>query len=459
MPPLLDLQATRNAIACGHTTAEAQAEAAIAVAQSTACANAFLHTRFDVLRAAARHPANTGNPQRPLAGLSVSVKDLFDIAGETTAAGSTALADAPPASADCIAVARLRAAGAGIIGRTHMVEFAFSGVGTNPHHETPAAWDGRHACPAGTEPRVPGGSSSGAGVSVATGAAYIGLGSDTGGSIRIPAALNGVVGFKCTAARVPTQGALPLSTTMDTVCAVTRSVRDAITAHEVLAARRITRSPCPLGGYRMAVAQTTMLDAMDARVARAFERTLRTLRNAGAVIDEIPLSEIAQLGTIQATGGFSAAESHAWHRPLLAQRGDRYDPRVKARIERGATMKAFEYLDLVKARAAWIKDMARQMQGYDAILSPTVPLTAPRIADVAPGAARDEAFFAANALLLRNTSVVNMLDGCAISLPCHEPGELPVGLMLWQGADHDDTVLNLAWQVEAALAPYPARTA
>ncbi len=446
-------------MASGQTSALAQAEASMAMAQSEACAPAFLQTSFDQLRAAAQHPENMANPLRPLAGLSVSVKDLFDVAGEVTTAGSTALADATPAAADCVAVARLRAAGAGIIGRTHMVEFAFSGVGTNPHHPTPAAWDARHACPAGAEPRVPGGSSSGAGVSVATGAAFIGLGSDTGGSIRIPAALNGIVGFKCTASRVPTQGALPLSTTMDTVCALTRSVRDAITAHEILAARRITRSPSPLSGYRLAVAQTTLLDNMDSTVSHAFERTLRTLKDAGAVIEEISLSEIAELGAIQATGGFSAAESYAWHRQLLARRGDHYDPRVKARIERGANMRAFEYLDLVQARAAWIKRMNRQLQSYDAVLSPTVPITAPRMADVAPGAERDEAFFAANALLLRNTSVVNMLDGCAISLPCHAPGELPVGLMLWHGAEQDDTVLNLALRVEAALAPHPSRTA
>jgi aspartyl-tRNA(Asn)/glutamyl-tRNA(Gln) amidotransferase subunit A len=440
---LSDIHATRARILSGQTDAPAELERAIAAAQSPACANAFVQTTFDDARKAA---GNTAMAQRTLAELAVSVKDLFDVAGQVTAAGSTVLADAPPAAHDCAAVARLRAAGAAIIGRTNMTEFAFSGVGVNPHHGTPA-----NACDA-TTPRIPGGSSSGAAVSVATGAAFVGLGSDTGGSIRIPAALNGIVGFKNTARLVPTAGALPLSSTLDTVCAMTRSVRDAITVHEVLAARTVTRSSAPLSGYRLAVATTSMLDGMDATVATAFERTLKTLRCAGARIDELTLAHIQDLGAIQSTGGFSAAESFTWHRDLLSQRGDGYDPRVRARIERGATMKAWEYLALVQARHDWIARVGQALAGYDAVLSPTVPITAPPLASVAPGAQRDEEFFRINALLLRNPSVVNMLDGCAISIPCQQPGELPVGLMIWHGALRDDTVLNIALQAEAALA-------
>jgi aspartyl-tRNA(Asn)/glutamyl-tRNA(Gln) amidotransferase subunit A len=334
-------------------------------------------------------------------------------------------------------------------------------MGTNPHVATPAAWDGRHDRPVGSPdtPRVPGGSSSGAAVSVATGAAFIGLGSDTGGSIRIPAALNGIVGFKNTASRVPTAGAVPLSTTLDTVCALTRSVRDAILAHEILAARTVTRSPAPLSAYRLAVARTVMLDALEPAVARAFERSLAMLRALGAQIDEIDLNETAELAGIQATGGFSAAESYAWHRELLATRSNDYDPRVATRIRRGATMMAHEYLDLLQARQRWIRSMELALRGYDAVLSPTVPILGPLLAEVAPAsgtdpaadAARDEAFFRANALLLRNTSVVNMLDGCALSLPCHTPDELPVGLMIWHGAGRDDTVLNLGLRIEEIL--------
>jgi Asp-tRNA(Asn)/Glu-tRNA(Gln) amidotransferase A subunit family amidase len=327
-----------------------------------------------------------------------------------------------------------------------MSEFAFSGVGANPHFGTPAN-------PADAQvPRIPGGSSSGAAVSVASGAAFIGLGSDTGGSIRIPAALTGIVGFKNTARLVPTEGALPLSTTLDTVCAMTRSVHDAILAHEVLANRIVTLADVPLSSFRLAVARTAMLDGLDQTVTRAFDRALKTLRDAGAAVDEIELDAIRDLGTIQAAGGFSAAESYAWHRPLLARASDRYDPRVRARIERGAGMKAFEYIDLIHARREWIARVVDSLQGFDAVLSPTVPIVAPPIAQVAPGAARDDEFFRVNALLLRNTSVVNMLDGCAISIPCHAPDELPVGLMIWQSAMRDDTVLNIARRAEAALA-------
>jgi aspartyl-tRNA(Asn)/glutamyl-tRNA(Gln) amidotransferase subunit A len=439
--PRPDLHSTRERLRQGQARIADELAAARAAAASAACAHAFLKNRFDEAAAEAARVA----PGAPLAGLPVSIKDLFDFEGEATRAGSIALADAKPATSDAVSVARLRAAGGSVVGRTNMSEFAFSGVGLNPHHGTPANPCDPHV------PRIPGGSSSGGAVSVATGAAYIGLGSDTGGSIRIPAALCGIVGFKNTARLTPLQGAYPLSWTLDTVCAMTRSVRDAVLAHEILAARSVTRSDKPLSAYRLAVATTQMLDSADATVARAFERTLRQLRAAGARIDEIPLAQIKDLGTIQATGGFAAAESYAWHRQLLASSADRYDPRVRLRIERGAAMKAWEYIDLQRARTAWIAEIEAALAGYDAVLSPTVPMVAPAIADVAPGAERDEAFFRINALLLRNTSVVNMLDGCALSLPCHAADELPVGLMAWHGAMRDDTILNLSLQIERQL--------
>lgn len=452
---LNDLDTHRRRLQAGSGNARDTLERCIAVAQSPACAHVFSRTMFDEARA---HVAQPGIEQRPLAGLSVSVKDLFDLRGQPTPAGSVVLADAPAAQDDCPAVARLRAAGASVVGRTHMVEFAFSGVGTNPHYGTPAAFDARTGALPGPA-RVPGGSSSGAAVSVATGAAFIGLGSDTGGSIRIPAALNGIVGFKSTARLVPTTGAVPLSTTLDTVCALTRSVRDAIVAHEILAARRVTRSPAPLAAWRLAVPTDTFLEGLDPQVARAFERSLDTLRRAGARIEPLALPEVTDLASIQATGGFSAAESYAWHRPWLAQHADRYDPRVRTRIERGATMTAFEYIELQQARVRWIARVEDSIAGFDALLSPTVPILAPTIASVAPAdgrdaledAARDAAFFRANGLLLRNTSIVNMLDGCALSLPCHTAGELPVGLMVWHAALHDDAVLNVGLRIEEEL--------
>jgi len=439
---LPDLHTTLQRISHGQTDPAAQIAQAIDIAQSEVCRHTFLKTMFDEARALASAP---GIRQKPLAGLAVSIKDLFDVAGQTTSAGSLALQDALPAQQDAVAVSRLRSAGAAFIGRTNMVEFAFSGVGINPHFGTPSN-------PAASDlPRVPGGSSSGAAVSVAAGAAFIGLGSDTGGSIRVPAALTGIVGFKNTARLVPTGGTVPLSTTLDTACALTRSVTDAILAHELLAQRRVTRSPAPLTAYRLAVANTLMLDGLDATVKQAWQRTLETLRKAGTRVDELALSELDELGQMQAGGGFSAAESYAWHHQLLADKAKVYDPRVAARIQRGASMSACDYIELLGNRHNWIKKMDLAMRGFDAILSPTVPIVAPPLADVAPGVERDEAFFRINAALLRNTSVVNMLDGCAISIPCHADGELPVGLMVWAGALGDDSVLNIALQIEKLL--------
>jgi aspartyl-tRNA(Asn)/glutamyl-tRNA(Gln) amidotransferase subunit A len=441
--PRADLHSTREHLRQGRSSAADELARAQAAAQSPADRDVFLKTRFPEAAAEARQASTSA----PLAGLPISIKDLFDLRGEVTRAGSVALDDAAPAAADAAAVARLRAAGGVVVGRTNMTEFAFSGVGVNPHHGTPA-----NPCDPAT-PRIPGGSSSGAAVSVATGAAFIGLGSDTGGSIRIPAALCGIVGFKNTARLTQLEGAYPLSATLDTACALTRSVRDAILAHEILAGRRVARQETPLAGYRLAVATTQMLEGLDATVARAFERTVKLLRDAGAHVTEIPLAQISDLASLQATGGFAGAESYAWHRHLLAERGHRYDPRVRTRIERGANMKAWEYLDLQRARAAWTEELAQALAGFDAVLSPTVPLVAPPLADVAPGAERDETFFRVNALLLRNPSVVNMLDGCALSLPCHNPGELPVGLMVWHAALRDDTILNLSLQIEDLLSP------
>ena len=439
-----DVHGTRQALVAGQTSATEVLARTNAVAQSEACRYVYVpgYVPGDMTESALAAQASAIRTSLPLAGIPVSIKDLFDIAGQTTAAGSTVMAHAPAAAADCPAVARLRAAGAVLAGRTNMVEFAFSGIGINPHYGTPVN-------PADTAvARIPGGSSSGAAVSVASGAALVGLGSDTGGSIRIPAALCGIVGFKSTAQLVPTAGVIPLSTSLDTVCALTRSVRDAVTVHQVLAARTVVLAGKPLSSCRLAVARTHMQDGLDGTVASAFERSLRLLRQAGAQIEEIALDEINELATINATGGLSGAESYAWHRQLIAAREAEYDPRVALRILRGADMRAFEYIELLAARRQWITHVEARLQGFDAVLSPTVPIVAPPISSVLLD---DAEFFRVNTLVLRNTAVVNMLDGCGISLPCHTPGQLPVGLMLWHAALHDDAVLDTALQVEAVL--------
>jgi aspartyl-tRNA(Asn)/glutamyl-tRNA(Gln) amidotransferase subunit A len=437
-----DLHSTRLALLSSKTTPQAEIEHSITAAQSAHCKQVFVHTTFDDARTTTRHPTILSTP---LAGLAVSIKDLFDVAGQTTSAGSLACRDASPAICDSPVVARLRRAGGALIGRTNMVEFAFSGIGINPHFGTPS-----NVFSVDT-PLIPGGSSSGAAISVATGAAFIGLGSDTGGSIRIPAALNGIVGFKNTARLVPTRGSIPLSSTLDTVCALTRTVPDAILAHEVLACRIVERSPKPLAAYRLGIPTTLMLTDLDPTVAHAWQRTLTLLRQNGAHIDELALSELDELPHMQARASFAAAESYAWHQQLLAHKAHLYDPRVASRIQRGATISACDYIKLQVERQRWIGRMNTAMKGFDAFLSPTVPIVAPPIATVAPGAERDEAFFRINALLLRNTSAINMLDGCALSLPRQTTDELPVGLMVWAGAMHDDSVLNIALQIEQLL--------
>jgi aspartyl-tRNA(Asn)/glutamyl-tRNA(Gln) amidotransferase subunit A len=194
---------------------------------------------------------------------------------------------------------------------------------------------------------------------------------------------------------------------------------------------------------------TLMLEALDPGVSSAFERALSILRAAGAHIEEIALAELAEVASINASGGFSPAEAWAWHRHRLAAREADYDPRVAQRIRRGERMSAADYIDLLHARRDWTTRMDAALAGFDALLSPTVPLVAPPLA---PLLASDEAFFATNALLLRNPSVVNLLDGCALSLPCHAPGEFPVGLMVWSGALRDDAVLAASLAIEAALA-------
>ena len=444
-----DLAGTRARIASGTTTAEQQLAACVAAAQTVA--NRHTYTSLDPAAALAVasgvdavHAA--GGPLPPLAGLAVSVKDLFDMQGFTTTAGSRVLASRQPAVRDCLAVARLRQAGAAILGRTNMSEFAFSGVGINPHHGTPANPATALLDPT---PRIPGGSTSGGAVSVATGASWAALGSDTGGSIRIPAALQGLVGFKSTARLTPTEGAIPLSTTLDTVCAIARSVRDAVLVHEVLAHRTVPDRTRPMRSWRLAVPSTMMLQGLDATVAAAFGRAVESLRRAGAVIDDIPMAELGDVAHINAGGGFAPVEAWAWHRALLRENEPLYDPRVAQRIRRGAQMSGADYLDLLRARGSWIKRMSETMQGFDAMLSPTVPCVAPPLA---PLLTSDDAFFSTNGLLLRNPSIVNLLDGCALSLPCHVEGEMPVGMMVWSGPMCDDTVLAASLAIEAALA-------
>jgi aspartyl-tRNA(Asn)/glutamyl-tRNA(Gln) amidotransferase subunit A len=376
------------------------------------------------------------------AGIPVSIKDLFDIRGQVTRAGSRALEDSAPAEKDAPAVARLRRAGFIVIGRTNMTEFAYSGIGINPHYGTPkGAWQ------RGTG-HVPGGSSSGAAVSIADRMAYGALGTDTGGSCRIPAAYNGIVGYKPTQRRVPLEGGVPLSFTLDSFGPLANSVQCCATLDAALADELTpTLQPRPIKGMRLAVPVTVALDELDDAVAQTFQRSLATLSRAGALIEHIEVPEFLDIGVMNTKGGFAAAESYAWHRYLLTSKGDVYDPRVSLRIQRGEAISAADYIDLLNARRSLIARIAVRLVPYDALVMPTTANTPPKIGDLAD----DKAFTVANLRSLRNCTLINMIDGCAISLPAHREGEVPVGLMLASTGGSDRRIFELAAGMEGAI--------
>ncbi len=378
----------------------------------------------------------------PYAGIPVSIKDLFDIRGQVTRAGSRALEDSAPAESDAPVVARLRRAGFIVIGRTNMTEFAYSGIGINPHYGTPkSVWQRGVG-------HVPGGSSSGAAVSVADRMAHGALGTDTGGSCRIPAAYNGIVGFKPTQRRVPLEGGVPLSFTLDSFGPLARTaaccaVLDAVLAGEPVVAPK----PRPIKGMRLAVPTTIVLDELDDEVARTFERALETLSRQGALIERIAVPEFLDVGVMNTKGGFAAAESYAWHRYLIASHGDVYDPRVRLRIQRGEAISAADYIDLIAMRKSLIARATARLAPYDALVMPTTANTPPVIADLAD----DKVFARENLRSLRNCTLINMIDGCAISLPCHREGEAPVGLMLAASGGADRRIFELAAGMEDVI--------
>jgi aspartyl-tRNA(Asn)/glutamyl-tRNA(Gln) amidotransferase subunit A len=375
----------------------------------------------------------------PFAGIPVSIKDLFDIRGQVTRAGSRALEDSAPAAADATVVARLRRAGFIVIGRTNMTEFAYSGIGINPHYGTPkSAWNRSVG-------HVPGGSSSGAAVSISDQMAFGALGTDTGGSCRIPAAFNGIVGFKPTQARVPLDGGVPLSFSLDSFGPLARSVACCAVLDAVLADEKVQPlQPRSVKGMRLAVPTTVALDDLDDAVAKTFERALEALSRAGALIERIEVPEFHDVGVMNAKGGFAAAESYAWHRYLLTSKGDVYDPRVSLRILRGEGISAADYIDILNARRSFIARTEARIAPYDALVLPTTANTPPKIADLAD----DKVFTVQNLRALRNCTLINVLDGCAISLPAHRDGEVPVGLMLAAAGGSDRRILELAAGME-----------
>jgi aspartyl-tRNA(Asn)/glutamyl-tRNA(Gln) amidotransferase subunit A len=384
-------------------------------------------------------------PAAPMAGLVVSIKDLFDEQGHETLAGSLASKGSGAASQDAPVVAALRRAGAVIVGRTTMTEYAYSGLGLNPHYGTPRSpWDRATG-------RIPGGSSSGAGVSVSDGMAMAALGTDTGGSVRIPSALCGITGFKPTARRISRQGVFPLSQSLDSIGPLAASVEDcALIDHVISGATAPFQPPLarPAKGSRFAVPTTLVLDRMDSHVAETFTETLTLLSDAGAVIEDITLPQLAEIPPLNSKGGLSGAEAFALHRQRIATHGADYDPRVLGRILKGADQSAADYIDLLQARARLCQEANILTQSFDALLLPTVPTIAPAIA---PLEADDTLYGDLNLLMLRNPSLFNMLDRCAFSIPCHRPAEAPVGLMVVGQTMGDQALFSVAAGIEQAL--------
>jgi aspartyl-tRNA(Asn)/glutamyl-tRNA(Gln) amidotransferase subunit A len=448
LPPSPTLDQLSRALAAGETTSRSLVDACLArIADPRGeGSRAFVRVVPDAVRRTAEamdQLRSAGASPSRFAGIPISVKDLFDVQGEITRAGSKALADAAPATADATVVARLRRAGFVIVGRTNMTEFAYSGLGINPHYGTPAnPWQRE-------TPRVPGGSSSGAGISVADGMAHAALGTDTGGSCRIPAAFTGIVGYKPTARLIPQTGIIPLSPSLDAAGPLARSVRCCASLHAILAGEDEFAVPeLAVTGLRLAIPQTLALDDLDAPVADAFQAAVGKLSQAGAQVVDAPFRCLGRVPQINAKGGLAAMESYTWHRALIAAKRALYDPRVVNRMLKGAECSAADYLDVLAARRDLIQEAETELGSFDALILPTVAIVPPRIADLAP----EEAYTRANIMSLRNATLINMIDGCAISLPIHAPGSAPVGLMLACRRGNDHLLFALAAAVEKALA-------
>jgi aspartyl-tRNA(Asn)/glutamyl-tRNA(Gln) amidotransferase subunit A len=387
--------------------------------------------------------AKTGISLGPLDGAIVSIKDLFDVAGEVTRAGSPVLADeGTPAAQDAPVVRRLRQAGAVIVAKTNMTEFAFSGIGANPHYGTPGN-------PADRK-RAPGGSSSGGAVAAADGMCEIAIGSDTGGSCRTPAAFCGIVGYKPSKQRIPTDGAFPLSSTLDSIGPMARTVERCAMADAVMAGEaRETLAPVALPGLRIGIVQGMAIENLEEPVARSFARAVELLGKSGVRLSDETLREFDGMNDVNAHGGgITPAEAYAVHRDRLERRGDDIDQNVRRRIERARNVSAADYITMIRRRGELVRAMDARMADVDVLALPTSPVVAPVLAELE---APDE-FARRNAMSLRNTAGWNFFDCCAISLPLPRGSDLPTGLMLVARNGQDARLFQIAAAVERLFA-------
>ncbi len=386
--------------------------------------------------------AHAGISLGPLDGAIVTIKDLFDVVGEVTRAGSKLLAEeGKPAERDAPVVRSLRAHGAVIVAKTNMTEFAFSGVGINPHYGTPGN-------PADRK-RIPGGSTSGGAVAVADGMCEIAIGSDTGGSTRIPAALCGLTGFKPSRQRISTAGAFPLSQSIDSIGPIARTVMDCAKADAVMAGEDFRQLElAALANLRVGIAQGMPLENLDETVAKRFPEAVDALEKAGCRLSNEKLALLDGMTRVNSRGGIQPAEAFTVHRDRLDRRGEAIDPNVRTRLERARGIGAADYIEMVNERAALVAAMDARLADIDVLALPTTPIVAPTIEEMTP----PDVFARKNALLLRNTSIWNFFDCCAISLPLPSAGGLPTGLMLVARNGHDRRLLRIAAAVERALA-------
>jgi aspartyl-tRNA(Asn)/glutamyl-tRNA(Gln) amidotransferase subunit A len=377
----------------------------------------------------------------PMAGIPLSIKDLFDIEGEETLSGSSLPNPAGRAERDALVIQRLRMAGAVLVGRTNMSEYAYSGVGRNLHHGTPGNPYDRS--------RIPGGSSSGAAVSVGEGMVPAAIGSDTGGSVRIPAALCGLVGFKPTQRRIPLDGARPLSWSLDSIGPLAESVDCCYVLDAIMAGERVgPLDAAAVRGLRLGVPDRIVLDNLDPEVGKDFDRALATLSRAGVQIVDLHVPEIAEVVNLGSVSRIIGAESHTILRSQLEDINAITDRVISSRITAGGTISAADYLTVMRARDVLIERAVATLAAVDAIVMPTVPILAPTINAVQ----EDAGFHRVNKLVLRNTSIGNFLNLCAITLPLPQPASLPTGFMLMAAGGADRRLLSVAKGIESLFA-------